>query len=78
MSVILHILTDFSTFTWYGRRGAGQIIAMNSGRPMSPKLMYEFPRAAMNVELKRGRGAVTKFLDATYGATHWTRSAVHD
>jgi hypothetical protein len=32
----------------------------------------------MNVELKRGRGAVTKFLDATYGATHWTRSAVHD
>jgi hypothetical protein len=54
------------------------IIAMNGGRPMSPKLMYEFPRAAMNVELKRGRSAVTKFLDATYGATHWTRSAVHD
>jgi hypothetical protein len=54
------------------------IIAMNGGKPMSPKLMYEFPRAAMNVELKRGRSAVTKFLDATYGATHWTRSAVHD
>ena len=34
------------------------ILAMNNGRPMSPKLMYEFPRAAMNVELKRGRGAV--------------------
>ncbi|MDP1611310.1 MAG: SIR2 family protein [Sulfuritalea sp.] len=54
------------------------IIAMNGGKPMSPKLMYEFPRAAMNVELKRGRAAVTKFLDATYGATQWTRSAVHD
>ncbi len=54
------------------------IIAMNGGKPMSPKLMYEFPRAAMNIELKRGRAAVTKFLDATYGATQWTRSAVHD
>ncbi len=54
------------------------IIAMNGGKPMSPKLMYEFPRAAMNVELKRGRAAVTKFLDATYGATAWTRAAVHD
>jgi hypothetical protein len=53
------------------------IIAMNGGKPMSPKLMYEFPRAAMNVELKRGRNAVTRFLDATYNAP-WTRSAVHD
>jgi hypothetical protein len=31
------------------------ILAMNGGKPMAPKLMYEFPRAAMNVELKRGR-----------------------
>lgn len=54
------------------------ILAMNGGKPMSPKLMYEFPRAAMNVELKRGRAAVTKFLDATYGATQWTRAAVHE
>ncbi len=43
------------------------ILAMNGGKPMAPRLMYEFPRAAMNVELKRGRGAVTRFLDATYG-----------
>ena len=34
------------------------IIAMNGGKPMSPKRMYEFPRAAMNIELKRGRAAV--------------------
>jgi hypothetical protein len=54
------------------------ILAMNGGKPMSPKLMYEFPRAAMNIELKRGRAAVTKFLDATYGSTAWTRGAVHD
>ncbi|MBI2306928.1 MAG: SIR2 family protein [Rhodocyclales bacterium] len=54
------------------------ILAMNDGRPMSPKLMYEFPRAAMNIELKRGRAAVTRFLDRTYGATAWSRAALHD
>ncbi|UCV05207.1 SIR2 family protein [Dechloromonas denitrificans] len=54
------------------------IYAMNDGKPMAPKLMYEFPRAAMNVELKRGRSAVTKFLTRTYGETAWTRGAVHD
>ena len=54
------------------------ILAMNGGKPMAPKLMYEFPRAAMNVELKRGRNAVSKFLNRTYGETVWTRGAVHD
>jgi len=53
------------------------ILAMNGGKPMSPKLMYEFPRAAMNIELKRGRSAITRFLDTTYNAA-WTRSALHD
>lgn len=54
------------------------IIAMNGGKPMAPKLMYEFARAAMNVELKRGRATVNKFLTRTYGETAWTRSKVHD
>ncbi|WP_227817535.1 SIR2 family protein [Nitrogeniibacter aestuarii] len=54
------------------------ILAMNDGRPMAPKLMYEFPRAAMNVELKRGRTTVTRFLNRTYGDTAYTRGAVHD
>lgn len=54
------------------------ILAMNDGRPMAPKLMYEFPRAAMNVELKRGRTTVTRFLTRTYGETEWTRGAVHE
>lgn len=54
------------------------ILAMNGGRPMAPKLMYEFPRAAMNVELKRGRGEVNRFLTRTYRDTPWTRGAVHD
>ncbi len=54
------------------------ILAMNDGRPMGPKLMYEFPRAAMNVELKRGRATLSRFLTRTYGETAWTRAAVHD
>ena len=54
------------------------ILAMNNGLPMAPKLMYEFPRAAMNVELKRGRSAVNKFLDATYRDTQWSTSALHE
>lgn len=48
------------------------ILAMNNGQPMSPKLMYEFPRAAMNQELKRGRSFLSKFLTQLYGEKEWT------
>jgi hypothetical protein len=58
--------------------GDSLIIAMNDGRPMAPKLMYEFPRAAMNLELKRGRSFVERFLEKTYGQTRWSRAALHD
>jgi hypothetical protein len=54
------------------------ILAMNGGKPMAPRLMYEFPRAAMDLELKRGRNAVHRFLATTYGETEWTRSPLHD
>jgi len=54
------------------------ILAMNNGQPMAPKLMYEFPRAAMNLELKKGRNFLSQFLTKTYGETEWTRAAIHD
>ncbi len=54
------------------------ILAMNNGKPMAPRLMYEFPRAAMDVELKRGRPALQRFLNTSYGETSWTRAALHD
>jgi hypothetical protein len=54
------------------------ICAMNDGKPMAPKLMYEFPRAAMNLELKRGRSFVTKFLTKLYGENQWSRAPLHD
>ena len=54
------------------------ILAMNGGKPMSPRLMYEFPRAAMDMELKKGRKFVNKFLDTTYSDKLWSRSLLHD
>ena len=54
------------------------ILAINEGRPMAPKLMYEFPRAAMNLELKKGRRFVEKALTRVYADEGWTRAAVHD
>lgn len=58
--------------------GEQLILAMNGGKPMAPKLMYEFSRAAMNVEFKRGRSAVTRFLNDTYSDRDWTRARLHD
>jgi len=54
------------------------ILAMNGGKPMSTRLMYEFPRAAMDMELKKGRSFVNRFLDETYGKTEWTRADFHE
>jgi len=54
------------------------ILAMNGGKPMAPRLMYEFPRAAMDMELKKGRTFVNKFLDATYSDAQWSRAQFHD
>ncbi len=54
------------------------ILAMNNGVPMAPKLMYEFPRAAMNQELKKGRNFLGQFLTKLYGETEYSRASVHD
>ncbi len=54
------------------------ILAMNNGNPMSPRLMYEFPRAAMDMELKKGRTFVNRFLENLYNDENWSRAAVHD
>lgn len=49
------------------------ILAMNGGKPMAPRLMFEFARAAMDMELKKGRNFVYRFLSETYGERQWTR-----
>ena len=75
---VLADVTQIDTGTPMPADSDSLIIAMNGGKPMAPKLMYEFPRAAMNLELKRGRSFVERFLEKTYGQTRWTRAALHD
>jgi hypothetical protein len=53
------------------------ILALNNGQPMAPRLMYEFPRAAMNIELKRGRSAVNRVMEQVYGDMAWSEAGVH-
>ena len=53
------------------------ILAMTGGQPMAPRLMYEFPRAAMHLENKKGRSFIERFLTQTYGGDNWTPSAFH-
>ena len=53
------------------------ILALNRGQPMAAKLMYEFPRAAMNIELKHGRSAVNHVLKKTYDDPDWSEAAIH-
>ncbi len=53
------------------------IYAMNNGQAMAPRLMYEFPRAAMNLELKRGRSFITRFMNQLYGETAWSTPALY-
>lgn len=53
------------------------ILAMNNGREMMPRLMYEFSRAAQHVEQRRGQAAVTRFLTGIY-SRQWTRAPLHD
>lgn len=54
------------------------ILAMNNGTPMAPRLMFEFPRAAMHMEHKKGRSFVTKFFERLYRENKWSRALVHD
>lgn len=53
------------------------ILAMTNGQPMSPRLMYEFPRAAMHLENKKGRSYIERFLTQTYAGERWTASPFH-
>jgi hypothetical protein len=53
------------------------ILAINRGKPMAPKLMYEFPRAAMHIELKSGRSAVNRALTTIYDDPEWSTPALY-
>jgi hypothetical protein len=55
-------------------QGRDLILAINGGQPMSPKLMTEFSRAAMNLEFKKGRKFIERFLTELYETHAWTVS----
>lgn len=42
------------------------ILAMNDGKPMAARLMYEYSRAAMNIEQKRGRTYLEELVKKIY------------
>jgi hypothetical protein len=42
------------------------ILAMNGGRPMAPRLMYEYSRAAMHLEQRRGVEYMTQLINHIY------------
>jgi hypothetical protein len=42
------------------------IFALNDGKPMAPRLMYEYTRAAMDMEQRAGRGFLEKKLSSIY------------
>ncbi len=42
------------------------ILAMNGGRPMAPRLMYEYSRAAMHLEQRRGALYMTQLINHIY------------
>ncbi len=74
---VLSGVTEVGTDEPIPADGNSLILAMNDGRPMAPRLMYEFPRAAMNLELKKGRKFIEKFLTKTYGERTWNPSPFH-
>jgi len=46
------------------------ILAMNNGRAMPPRLMYEYSRAAMNLEQKKGRGYLEELIKSIYAKAY--------
>jgi hypothetical protein len=58
--------------------GESLILAMNGGRPMNGRLMKEFAREAMSLELSKGRKFLMNFLEKTYGGSSYGGGAVHE
>ncbi|MFS2159500.1 SIR2 family protein [Pseudomonas sp. Pseusp122] len=74
---VLHDVTDRVSGQPIPADSDSLILAMTGGQPMAPRLMYEFPRAAMHLENKKGRSFIERFLTQTYGGDNWTVSPVH-
>jgi hypothetical protein len=47
------------------------ILALNNGRAMSPRLMYEYSRAAMSLEQRRGRDFIVQMTNHIYASKEY-------
>ena len=74
---VLRGVTDTVSGTPIPAESQDLILAMTGGQPMAPRLMYEFPRAAMHMENKKGRSFLERFLNTTYGERSWSPSEFH-
>lgn len=73
----LRAVTEKATGTPMPADSDSLILAMTGGQPMSPRLMYEFPRAAMHMENKKGRSFLERFLNGIYKERAWLPSELH-
>ncbi|MEA2028319.1 MAG: SIR2 family protein [Campylobacterota bacterium] len=48
------------------------ILALNNGRAMSARLMYEYSRAAMSLEQRKGREYITQMTNHIYASREYT------
>lgn len=47
------------------------ILSLNNGRAMSPRLMYEYSRAAMSLEQRRGRDFIVQMTNHIYASKEY-------
>lgn len=53
------------------------ILALNKGRAMSQRLMYEYSRAAMSLEQRRGRDYIVQMTNHIYSSKEYTLPTVY-
>lgn len=54
------------------------ILSLNSGRAMSPRLMYEYSRAAMNLEQRKGRPYIEQMTNFIFTSKPYAIPAVYE
>ncbi|HEX4975618.1 MAG TPA: SIR2 family protein, partial [Pseudomonadales bacterium] len=74
---VLKYVTEIQTGAAMPADSDSLIYGMTAGQAMSPRLMYEFPRAAMHLENKKGRKFIEHYLTKTYAERQWHASAFH-
>ncbi|WP_024953517.1 SIR2 family protein [Sulfurospirillum arcachonense] len=54
------------------------VLALNNGRAMSPRLMYEYTRAAMSLEQRKGREYITQMTNHIYSSKEYDLPPVYE